>query len=528
MNAPAPTEKLTRTAGPGLRVRLWIGCLAGPVLSSAVLAILATREPSGADAEFHWVWLPAALGGAVALSIALAIWLDRGIVRHLRGLERSMAEGEVTDLRGLPSSSGWGEISSLTIQAQALLARQRQAARTAQELEHLSSRLLSIRDSFEIWTRVQTWTPMVPEGGALGALVGVMNRELPRLSAWLSGGRELTGALVNEIGAGVPEAREVAEQAERGFVEATALLTTVRELERLGAELNTMLAVPATAARDRSLAAERSLEEFRMAAAEAIERLITASTESVGHLADGIAHVQEIGERTRLIANRATLVALNALTANARPAGATSEMMHAELKALATDVREASQSVEALSAHIERQAGVARERMSQARDSIAGVLEAALPAPGGTEADESPLDPTRLMDRVREMIRDAAAKGERLSSAGERVSRAAAKLQRRVESEVASVGQLASALELEGQPKRNTGRTGVSHLRVVEPGDTAAGEASEGGALADDGLADASESAAGEASAAQTENDPAAPADEQSRASRARGREERK
>jgi hypothetical protein len=488
------------------------------VLAASALALLASRTPAGTDAEFHWVWLPAALGGAVVLSIALAIWLDRGIVRHLRGLEASMAAGEVTDLRGLPSSSGWGEISSLTIQAQALLARQRQAARTAQELEHLSTRLLAIRDGVDIWARAQIWTPMVPEGGALGALVGVLNRELPRLSEWLSGGRELTGALVSEIGAGVPEAKEVAEQAERGFVEATALLTTVRELERLGAELDAMLAVPATAASERSLAAEQSLEQFRAAAAEAIERLITASSESVAHLAEGIAHVQEIGERTRLIANRTTLVALNAMTANARPAGVTTEMMHAELKALATDVREASNRVDALSLGIERQAAAARERMSQVRDSIAGALEAALPEPGAAITEGMP-DPTRLMERVREMIRDAAAKGERLSSAGERVSRAAARLQRRVEGEVASIGQLASALELEGKPKRAGSKTGASHLRVVEPGD----DESTGAVPAEEGTGDratASEDAAPEPDdTPQAEDAPGTP--------RARGREER-
>ncbi|MGH7741220.1 MAG: hypothetical protein ACRENS_04285 [Candidatus Eiseniibacteriota bacterium] len=466
MSAPAPTPK--RSAGSGLRVRLWIGCLAGPVLCAVALAVISMRGANPADAEFHWVLLPAALGGAFVLSLVLAIWLDRGIVRHLRGLERSMAQSEVTDLRGLPSSSGWGEISSLTIQAQALLARQRQAARTASELEHLSARLIMIRDGVDQWTRTQVWTPMVPEGGAIGALVGVLNRELPRLTEWQSGGRELADALLNDIGAGMPEAREVAEQAERGFVEATALLTTVRELERLGGELDAMLAVPAKAANERSLAAEQSLDQFRASAAEAIEGLIAASSESVGHLAEGLAHVQEIGERTRLIANRTTLVALNALTANARPAGVTTEMMHGELKALATDVREASDRVDALTTEIDRQAMAARERMTRARSSIAGALEAAFPAPGDTPAAPGLPDPTRVMERVREMIRDAAAKGERLSSAGERVSRAAAKLQRRVESEVTSVGQLAASLELEGQAKIVSPANSAARLRVVE------------------------------------------------------------
>ena len=527
MNAPQ-TNKPKRSAGPGLRVRLWLACLTPSVLASVALGILAYRSPAGPDAEFHWVWLPAALGGAVLMSLLFAIWLDRGIVRHLRGLERSMAEGEITDLRGLPSSSGWGEISSLTIQAQALLARQRQAARTAQELENLSNRLLALRDGVEIWTRAQIWSPMIPEGGPLGALVGLLNRELPRISDWLMGGRELTGALAGEIQAGMPEAKEVAEQAERGFVEATALLTTVRELERLGNELDGMLAVPAQAARERSTAAEKSLEQFRGAASDAIERLIAASGDSVAHLADAIAHVQEIGERTRLISNRTTLIALNALTANARPPGVTVEAMHGELKALATDVRQASERVDALVQGIERQAAAARERMEQVRESIAAELESALPE--GTAGEPIPApDATRMMERVREMIRDAAAKGERLSSAGERVSRAAARLQRRVEGEVSSITQLAAALELEGVPgRRGNARGAGSHLRVVEPSESEPAEAVE------DAAAPAGEAEAGTPEAAE----PQAPATfhapephqvpEAPRAPRARGREERK
>jgi hypothetical protein len=116
--------------------------------------------------------------------------------------------------------------------------------------------------------------------------------------------------------------------------------------------------------------------------------------------------------------------------------------------------------------------------MEQVRVSIAGALAAALPASEESVPEIMP-DTTRLMERVREMIRDATAKGERLSSAGERVSRAAARLQRRVESEATSVGQLAAALQLEGQPKRVGSRSGGSHLRVVEPGESAPADAAD-------------------------------------------------
>ena len=45
--------------------------------------------------------------------------------------------------------------------------------------------------------------------------------------------REIAAELERSLG----DARESTEQAERGFVEATSLLTTVRELQRLESEL---------------------------------------------------------------------------------------------------------------------------------------------------------------------------------------------------------------------------------------------------------------------------------------------------
>ena len=52
----------------------------------------------------------------------------------------------------------------------------------------------------------------------------------------------------------------------------------------------------------------------------------------------------------------------------------------------------------------------------------------------------------RLLERVREMVQDAAAKGERLSAAGERASRAAERLVRRLEEEAGTLDGLAMRL----------------------------------------------------------------------------------
>ena len=163
-----------------------------------------------------------------------------------------------------------------------------------------------------------------------------------------------------------------------------------------------------------------------------------------------------------MISNRATLLALHALSARERPADAeaagaapgagTAE----ELKALVRDVREAGDRVDALTREIEREAAAARDRMSSVRAEVAAVLETAA---AEATAEETPPAPgaNRVMEQMREMIRDAAAKGERLSAAGERASRAAEALKHRVEGELEGVERLIVLLGGSPSTRRGSG-----------------------------------------------------------------------
>ncbi|MBI1799847.1 MAG: hypothetical protein HYR73_09205, partial [Candidatus Eisenbacteria bacterium] len=253
----------SRPIGAGLRLRLWIGCLAAVLVAAASFGVLAARIPApppGPLSEFAWVWLPAVLGASILLAVALALWLDRGIVRHLRGLSRGLERGQVIELRGLPSSSGWGELSELTFQAQAVLARQRHMARAGAELEQLSDRQLRLRDALDRWSKGEEWKPLAIEGGALAGVISALNRELPRLAGARGAATRAAGALESGMAAALEEARDVAEQAERGFVESTALLTSVRELDRLAGELAAVAIAPGGAARDDVLAARAAFE----------------------------------------------------------------------------------------------------------------------------------------------------------------------------------------------------------------------------------------------------------------------------
>ncbi|HTM57241.1 MAG TPA: hypothetical protein VL123_02375 [Candidatus Udaeobacter sp.] len=444
--------------GPGLRLKLWLGCLGGSLLAAAGVAVLMWRRGELGpyfDAELHWVWLPATLGAGVLVSFLFAIWLDRRIVGHVRGLTRSFADGQVAELRGLPSSSGWGDLSELTIQAQAVLARQRHLLRVGAESEVVRDHVLRTRDAVERWSRSGTWETLPPGSDALSPLIAVLNREFSRINAGAATAREAGHGLAQGLGTSADEVREVAEQTERGFVEATALLTTVRELERLSGELDSALRSPE--------AAVESGPDIRALAADAIGRLILASSESVAHLADGMRRVQEIGAQTRVISNRATVLALTALAGRERsgapaPEGGGSD----ELEALAAEVREAERRVDQLTKEIEDEAATARDRMAAAQNEVAGVLGAAAPEPGPVEVHPHV---ARIEERMHEMIRDAAVKGERLSAAGERASRAAEALRRRMESGLEEIERLITMLG--GAPSLGAGDAGPARFQVI-------------------------------------------------------------
>jgi methyl-accepting chemotaxis protein len=236
-----------------------------------------------------------------------------------------------------------------------------------------------------------------------------------------------------ELSHALDDARESAEQAERGFVEATSLLTTVRELQRLESELARALDPVVLGTEPRE--ADEMVSEFITAARGAIEELVRASTESVEHLAASLTRVHEVAEQVRVLSNRATLIALD--TAVATSGGATpGPELALEMRQLAREVQEATARTTRLSGEVERESSSAMTIMRDVRERVAERLErvpAQSAATGGTRRGND--DATRLLERMREMIQDATQKSERLSSAGERVSRAADRLVRDIEDE---------------------------------------------------------------------------------------------
>jgi methyl-accepting chemotaxis protein len=434
--APRDDRSPTTESSQGLRLRLWLGCLGGALVGAGGMWwVVGTHAGPGTQLDLPVLitWLSATAALAILVGVALALWLDSGIIGHLRGLANSLVSGRVSELRGLPAGAGWGELSRLTQQVQLLLTHQRQIARTAEELGLIRAQLASTRASLERWVETERWEGARVEPGALAPLVESLDRGLRRLDEVRDQNVEAARQIGATVGIALAEARDTAGEAERGFVEATALLTTVRELQRLGGELEQSLASPAAGPANDDAEARLA---WRAAARSAILELVESSSGSVEHVGRGLLRVQEIADQVHLVANRATLIALNAALTGARQGRPEPEMaeLSEEMKRLAAEVRGATERTSALSLEIEGEIAAAIERMRGVRQRVAERLEE-LPVPSIGEVARTN-EPSRLLERVREMIQDAAQKGERLSAAGERVSRAAERLVRRLEEEV--------------------------------------------------------------------------------------------
>jgi len=225
---------------------------------------------------------------------------------------------------------------------------------------------------------------------------------------------------------------------------------TVRELQRLESELDRARAVGSAPP------GHTDVTPFLAAARDAIEELVSASTTSVERLSTSLVHVTEISELVRVLGNRSTLIALQAAIAGAE----ASPDVHADMRRLAGEVQDTTARAAELCRAVEREAAGALTRMREVRGGVAARLDAIPELPVGADSGD---ETSRLIERMREMIQDAARKSERLSAAGERVSRAAERLVRGLEEE---------ASELAGLTARLT-RPEAAAIVAARPGDPA-------------------------------------------------------
>lgn len=433
MSELSPPNGEPRDSFAALRLRLWVGCITGGLIAGVgSLWVLGTRAgylaaPASTDFSALLGWLAGIAFAAMLAGLFFAVWLDHHIVGHLRGLLRGVRSGRVAELRGLPGASGWGELSELSDAMQVLLTRQRHGARAEGERERLQAQLEQLRAALHGWMQREVWeAPTLPDG-PVADLVQALGHAFARRETIDEQNRESAKQVARVLGDALGDAQESAEQAERGFVEATAMLTTVRELQRLSGELQNALAALGSAS-----SAPPHDQDARAAAREALEDLVAASGDSIASIGQGLLRVQDVADQVQQLANRATLIAIQVVTGTRE--GAAGEVLASDLKTLAREVREATDRTTRFALDIETAVSQANARMKAAREQALIRLEAlpVAPAPGvaGLRAYD---DAQRLHERVREMVQDAARKGERLSAAGERASRAAERLSRRVD-----------------------------------------------------------------------------------------------
>lgn len=492
----APTSG---SPGPGLRMRVWLACLSGALVAAGgIWWVIGTQAIPGAEFDLSTLvaWLAGVAGLGILVAAAFALWIDHGVIGHLRGLADGLRMGQVSRLRGLPASSGWGELSDLTQAIQRLITHQRQMVRATEELGLMRTQLAQLRDALDRWTDRERWDEPWSESGPLAPVVGSLQRGLQRMDEVRDQNLEVVRQIGVELSHALDDARESAEQAERGFVEATSLLTTVRELQRLESELARSLDPVVLATEPAE--ADEMVAEFVSAARAAIEELVRASTESVEHLVTSLTRVHEVADQVRVLSNRATLIALDTAVATSGGAPHGPELA-LEMKQLAREVQEATARTTRLSGEIERESASAMTVMRDVRERVAERLDR-VPAPpvAATAARRGGDDAARLLERMREMIQDATQKSERLSSAGERVSRAADRLVRDIEDERGELAGLERRLkppemgedpdaaastgdpEL-GAPARTSGLRllGQEHLVQDEPGGETPGVSEE-------------------------------------------------
>jgi hypothetical protein len=465
---PTPPEPPAPAREPdpgalGLRLRLWLAGLAsGAVAGVGTLWVLGTRIPvrGAADPAELLAWLSGVAFLSLLTGAGLSLWLDHHVVGHLRGVLRGLHGGRVSDLRGLPAASGWGELSELTERTQELLASRRSQARAVEELQVLRGQLALLAEAVARWDREEHWGGPLPEAGEAAPLAESLAHGIGRRHQVGEQNREAARQVAAELERALTEAGESATQAERGFVEATALLTTVRELQRLSGELQNALHALA--------AAPVEVREEGHGAREALEELVSASQGSIESLGRGLLRAQEVSDAVQTLANRSTLIAIQVLTAGARaPAG---EDPGADLRTLAQEVREVTDRTAQYAADIEAAVVEAGERMRAARaDALARLDGAGAASRPASLAPRALDDAHRLLERVREMLQDASAKGERLSAAGERSSRAAERLARRLEGGAAEAEALCVRLAPVGEAPGPGPDAQSLRLLAVEP-----------------------------------------------------------
>ncbi|MEQ1833436.1 MAG: hypothetical protein ABL977_10310, partial [Candidatus Eisenbacteria bacterium] len=453
--------------------RLWLACMSGGLIAATgTLWLQFTPSLTPADPALYG-WLAGIACASLLIGLALALWIDHHVVGHLNGVLLGLRSGRAAELRGLPSGTHWGELSELGDAVQDALERRQREARALFELERMREQLFVLRSSIERWQLTEQWErPGLPEGDVNDASE-LLAHAVQRRATIDDQNREAARQLATELAAVIADAHEAASQAERGFVEATSLQTSVRELQRLSTELNTALAQPV-------VVPAPAVDPLAERARTALEDLVASSSESVASLGRGLVRVQDVSEQVQRLGNRATLIAIQALSGTGDPATFAEDM-----KQLVREVRDATDLTQRFASEIDVAVADADERMRAARERALALMERVAEPPAPSTAPLRGADTQRLLERVLEMVQDTNRKGERVSTASERASSVAERLARRLDANASDAEALVVRLAPVGEaPVPDDASTPGLRLVDAPMADASASEAADPAARA--------------------------------------------
>jgi len=456
----------------GLVGRLWLACLAGAIATTLALAAVAAGIAMSGAALDPMLAIES-IGGAcvfgLLVSMLTAGWLARSLTRPLRDIDAAITRGEAVE----PARREPGEIGDVGRGVRALLVANRNLRADAAEFESLRAALDRAREAVDRWVRTERWEPIAPHAAPLGPFADALDRGMGRIAGLQDQNHEAAGLARAELLQVIDDARASAEQAEHGYVEVTSLLTTIREIARLTAEIHQVVQAPAPPPPFAPAPVPAVVPEWRDRAARAIEKLVEVSGEAVRQLGEGLLRIRGVQDQVQVMANRATLIALNSVVAASREGRATEgDAANADLKQLAREVRAATERVGALTAEIDQVVQDANGRMREVREHVLARLvelpepPASVPAAATAPAVAPPTLLTHFVERLREMVQDAARKGERLSGSHERASSAFQRVGRRLEDEARDLEGLIARLAPTGEAQPAAGDSAADAARA--------------------------------------------------------------
>lgn len=434
--------------------------------------------------EGRWV-----IVGAVGLVTALFawLWLRRTHVRRLELLARALETGHGPDRGTGPADEGggFGELSGIAELVGASLHRHRQLERDLGELIALRAAIDDVTRVLGTWAETEQ-PPEIPAPAAGGPsdvareraprLLAALGRAADQVSARAREAWTVTGLVRDTVHDAVRRSEGVTAAAERQFVEATSLLTVLRELRRWGGELGAGLESRAAGQRSEAAAVEAAataargrglLLEVETAAGAPLE----AASATASRLAQAVAF-------HRTVEGEARIAAIEAAAASLVGVEHATELAQS-LTTLTRDLVRAREQARGLERETEAGIVAAARELARLRallaQAVAAFEEVRTAASG--DAAVTTAAARRALDRMHEMMGEALARGEKLVQQAERTSSEALRAGDSMLGALDELDGLAARLEEPPPAEASQGDAGPAEedpprpLRVLGPAD---------------------------------------------------------